>query len=81
MRNGFPVRPTKAANPSENDTVSVATSVCQIPKAAAFSAMAIRTAFSRSFSSARNLSIAFPARCAPASTTRKSRSRGVAGCW
>ena len=44
------------------------------PESAAFSAMAMRSAFSRSFSSARSRSMAFPARCAPASTTRKSRS-------
>ena len=51
-----------------------------MPNIAAFSAMAMRSAFSRSFSSARNRSMALPARWAPASTTRKSRSCGAAGC-
>ena len=62
MRKGCPVRPTKAAKPSEIDNMSVGMSVCQIPNAAAFSAMAIRSAFSRSFSSARSRSMALPAR-------------------
>ena len=69
MRSGVPVRPTNAAKPSENDNISVGISVCQIPNAAAFSAIAMRSALSRSFSSARSRSMAFPARCAPASTT------------